>query len=141
ITPLEGRPGSGGSDKREACIIIRYSGYHFGYCVGMGAWNTKFFVAKMRPNDWQLLASVGKSTSIQYGKSYAVRVEFVGSRIILYENNVQQLSVSDETYAFGQWALRTRKTVAKFSNLDLDISMPRCFVVMPFSTELSFVWD
>jgi hypothetical protein len=94
----------------------------------------------MNPTSWQVLASIGRSSSIAYGKTYHLKVDFVGSQIRLYENGVPLLSAVDESYSSGQFGLRTQKTNARFGNLKIGVSKPLCFVVMPFSSELAFVY-
>ncbi len=140
ITPVEGGKGLSGDEEKEACLLVRYRPPERGYCVGMGGFGTKFFIARMNPNSWQVLGSIGRSSSIAYGKTYNLKVEFVGSQIKLYENDVPLLTVVDESYSSGQFGLRTRKTNARFADVKIGVSSPLCFVVMPFAAELEFVY-
>lgn len=135
------QPTRGGRESREAALLFRYSGYEGSYYAGLGAWRTKFFVGRVLPGPfYQLLGSVGNRDSIRIGKTYRLRVECYGSQIALFENDVRQLVVFDETYQTGQWGLRTWGTTANFSNVKASLSKPVCFVIMPFSTELDFVY-
>lgn len=140
ITPFSGGKGQGGYDKKDLSLIFRYNGPERGYVAGVGGWAAKFFIARLSPGDWQILATSGRSTSLKYGTTYSIRVEFTGSRITLFENGVPHLSVTDESYHTGQWGLRARKTAGKFECIDFNSVRPRCFVIMPFSRELSFVY-
>ncbi len=141
ITPLEGTEGFDGRLKKEAGVVFRASsGLERGYYAGIGGWSGKFFLARIQPGDWQILATNGRSSSLQYGHTYKLSVEFVGSHITVYENSVPVLYANDQTYRTGQWALRTRKTKATFASVSVQGSKPRCFVVMPFASELSFIY-
>jgi hypothetical protein len=140
ITPTEGGKDPGGVEQKEACLVIRYQPPEQGYCAGLGAFGTKFFIAEMNPRNWQVLASIGRISSVLYGKTYRLKLEFVGSQIQLYESGVPVLSVVDERYSAGQFGLRTRRTNASFANVKLGVTKPLCFVVMPFSSELGFVY-
>ena len=139
ITFLASKP-SPGEEAKEACFLIRYAPPEMGYCVGTGAFGTKLFIARMNPGNWQVLASSGKRTSLAYDRTYHLKAEFVGSQITLYENGVKLLSAVDEKYSSGQFGLRTRKVRAQFAAVKLGISKPLCFVVMPFSSELNYVY-
>jgi hypothetical protein len=141
ITPVEGGKDRTGNGSKEACLLIRYMPPEQGYCVGFGGFGTKWFIARMNPNSWQVLASIGRNSSIEYGKTYRLKVEFVGSQINLYENGVPLLSAIDESYSSGQFGLRTQKTDARFANVKIGVTEPVCFVVMPFSSELAFVYS
>lgn len=141
ITSFEGGQNRRGGQGNEACIMFRYSGYEGYYYAGLGAFNTKFFIAKVLPGPvWQLLGQVGSRDSIGYKKTYRLRVDCVGSQITLFENDVRQLSVVDESYQVGQWGLRTWRTKANFKNVKAAISTPQCFVIMPFASELDYVY-
>src|SRR5271165_6263918 len=98
ITPAAGGRNAGGEDQKEAGFLVRYQPPERGYCAGLGAFGTKYFIARMNPNSWQVLASIGRSSSIEYKKTYRLKLEFVGSEILLYENGVLLLSVVDESY-------------------------------------------
>jgi hypothetical protein len=128
----------------EATIVFRYSGNEAYYYAGMGAWGKKFFIGKAIPGEfWMHLASAGdvKTIRINPATSYRLRIECLGSRISLFENDVRLLEVYDEAYQSGQWGLRTYQARARFANVALRASPPQCFVVMPFSPTLSFVYD
>lgn len=140
ITPEQGGKGIAGEDAKEAHLLIRSMPSEQGYCVGLGGFDTKFFIARMNPNSWQVLDSIGKSSSIHYGQPHRLKVEFVGSQIKLYENGVLLLSVVDDTYTSGQFGLRTLKTNARFERVKIEVTKPLCFVVMPFSPQLQFVY-
>ena len=72
-------------------------------------------------------------------KRYRLRLEFTGSRITLFENDVQQLIDVDETDQLGQFGLRTWNTRAPFENVRAIKARPRAFLVMPFRSEFDFV--
>ena len=73
------------------------------------------------------------------GKTYRLRVTFNGGQIVLYENDVQQLLLRDDSFALGQVGLRTFRTRARFDNVVVRREVPTCFLIMPFATELDFV--
>ena len=140
ITATDGAKGKDGDDKKEAGLLVRCGRSGEGYCAGVGSFNTKFCISRMARTGWQLLASAGRSSSVEYGRAYKVRVECSGSQIKLYENGALLLTAVDEAYSSGQFGLRTYKTNAQFRQVKLEASTPVCFVVMPFSSELSFVY-
>jgi hypothetical protein len=141
VTPLKGGKSMAGKDKKEVSLVFRLSGPDRFYLAGIGTWDSRFFIGRMEGTDIRMLGSVGRSDSIQYDRPYKVTVRMRGSQITLYENGVLQLSVVDETYLSGQWGLRTRNTEARIQDIQVTKSRPRCFVVMPFASELAFVYD
>jgi hypothetical protein len=140
VVATDGGTGTAGDDKKEVGFLLRCGRSGEGYCAGMGSFNTKFCISRMDQTGWKLLASAGRSSSIEYKRIYKIRVEFTGSQIKLYENGALLLTAVDEAYSSGQFGLRTRKTNATFRQVQLAASRPVCFVVMPFSSELSFVY-
>jgi hypothetical protein len=141
ITPLAGTLDNLGRYGKEASIVFRYGGAENYYYAGLGAFRSKFFIAKAMPGPmWQLLGHVGNRDSIAYKKTYRMRVDCVGSQITLYENDVKQLAVVDETYQVGQWGFLSLRTKASFKNVKTQLSTPVCFVIMPFASELDFVY-
>jgi hypothetical protein len=138
--PFEGSPRHEGGNSTEASLVFRSGGQDAFYYAGLSAFNTKFFVAKAMQGPFYLLRGwVGSSNSVRYNKTYRVRVEFNGSQIRLYENDVQQLVVYDELYQRGQLGLAAWKCRARFENVHYETAQPIAFVVMPFASELSFV--
>lgn len=142
VTPLAAR---GGPAERgislEAAIVFRYSGPESYYYAGLSAFRTKFFVARVLGGPfYQLLHWVGHRAAVRTNKSYRLKVEFGGSQITFYENDVRQMQVIDEMYKTGQWGLRTYASSARFENIRVTRAQPTCFVVMPFASELSFVY-
>lgn len=143
ITLLEGidSPNHPGKKGKEALVLFRYSGYEGYYFAGLGSFRTKFSIGKVLPGPvWLLLGSVGQDDSLHYKKTYHIRIECTGSQISLFENDVRQLTIVDEAYQIGQWGLRTWRTKAKFDNVKASLSKPVCFVVMPFASELDFIY-
>lgn len=141
ITPLEGSMSQRGEKGKESAILFRYSGYEGYYYAGIGAFRTKFFIAKVLPGPvWQLLGSTGNRESIKYNQTYHLKVECVGNKLTLFENDVRQVLVYCDTYQTGQWGLRSLDSKAQFEDVDINISKPVCFVVMPFASELDFVY-
>lgn len=144
VTPLEGKesprkPSTGG---KEASIVFRYSGFEGFYYAGIGGFGTKFFIAKAMPGPvFQPLGSVGQQSSIQYKTTYHLRVECHGNRLTLYDNDVQQIMAFDESYQSGQWGIQAFRTSAQFDHVKIHVSQPKCFVVMPFAAEFSFVYQ
>jgi hypothetical protein len=141
VTPLQGGKSFAGKDKKEASLIFRLGGPDRFYLAGIGTWDTRFFIGRMDGTDVKMLASSGRSDSIIYSRTYNLTVRVRGSQITLYENGVLQLSVVDDAYHSGQWGLRSRNTEVRIEDIRLTRSRPRCFVVMPFSSELNFVYQ
>lgn len=140
ITPLEGEASRSREPSLEAALIFRYTGAEGYYYAGLSAFDSKFFIGKVLPGPfWQARGYIGRRSSVIPDKTYRLRVDFNGSQIILYENDVQQLVVFDEGYQVGQWGLRTWKTRARFDNVSKSRAKPRAFVVMPFTSELTYV--
>ncbi len=124
ITPMEGLPRQAGEKSMEGCILFRYGG------------QDKAFTGPT----YMLSQWTGSSESIKPGKKYRLRVEFSDSQIRFFENGVQQFVVFDETYQRGQWGLASWKCKARFENIQLEQAQPKVFVVMPFDSELRFVY-
>ncbi|HUV35714.1 MAG TPA: hypothetical protein VMX58_02115 [Patescibacteria group bacterium] len=142
ITPLAGSKTGRGDEGKESSLMFRYSGYEGYYYAGLGAFGTKFFVGKVLPGPvWQLLGHTGRRDSIKYGQTYRIRIDCVGNQISLFVNDVRQFVVFDEFYETGQWGLRSWRSSARFENLKFKASKPLCFVVMPFASELDYVYD
>jgi hypothetical protein len=140
ITPLEAAPRRGGEARLEAALICRSSGSDGFYYAGMGAWDTKFFIGRMNAGPfYQLREYVGRGASVAPKKTYRLRLDFNGSQLTLFENDVQQLQLRDEGLQIGQCGLRTWMTRARFTNVQVKRAKPRAFVVMPFTSELDFV--
>jgi hypothetical protein len=124
----------------EATLVFRYSAPDAYFYAGTGAFGAKFFIGKAVSGPiWQAKKWVGQSSSIRKGKPYRLRIDFVGSQIIFYENDVQQLIVVDEDYQAGQCGFAAWQTRARFQNLQVRKAKPRAFVIMPFKSELDFV--
>lgn len=140
ITLLESLKGQVGEDNMEASLIFRYVSPDGFYYTGTGAFNTRFFIAKVHPGPlFQLRTFVGQRNSLRLKKTYRLRVAFSGSRITLYENDVQQLVLIDDSYQIGQCGLASWRTQARFANVQIRKEQPVAFVVMPFLYELDFV--
>jgi hypothetical protein len=86
LTPISGGKGLAGDPKKDLCLVFRYSGKERCYAAGIGGWGAKYFIARMKPGDWQVLGSSGKNVSLAYGRKYCIRVEFTGSKITLFES-------------------------------------------------------
>jgi hypothetical protein len=129
-----------GEPTMETVLVVRYSGPDSYFYAGTGAFLTKFFIGKAVPGPlWLSRAWVGQHSSVLKKKKYRLRLEFSGSQITLFENDVQQLVVLDESYLTGQCGLAAWKTRAHFSNVRVRKARPRAFVIMPFKSELDFV--
>jgi hypothetical protein len=144
ITPVEGKKGASGLYYKEGGFLLRYAsigqGYQ-GYCAGLGSFGTKFSICRCDGSNFRLLASTGQSDSIVYGKTYRIQVKCVGSQIKLHDNGVLLLTAIDETYSSGQFGLRTFKTNARFERIRITKNEPLCFVVMPFSSDMGFIYQ
>lgn len=124
----------------EADLVFRYNGPDGFYYAGTSGFDTKFFLAKALPGPYyQLREYIGRRSAVKKGKTYRLRVTFNGGQIVLYENDVQQLLLRDDSFALGQVGLRTFRTRARFDNVVVRREVPTCFLIMPFATELDFV--
>ena len=140
ITILDSHPLRTRDLTMEASLLVRYSGPDGYYYAGTGAFDSKFFIGKLLPAPlWQARQWVGQRSSVLKNKTYRLRLDFNGSQITLYENDVQQLVVLDESYQIGQCGLRTWRTQARFENVRLEKARPKAFLIMPFASELDFV--
>ena len=124
----------------EADLVFRYNGPDGVYYAGTSGFDTKFFLAKALPGPYyQLREYIGRRSAVKKGKTYRLRVTFNGGQIVLYENDVHQLLLRDDSFALGQVGLRTFRTRARFDNVVIRRDVPTCFLIMPFATELDFV--
>lgn len=127
----------------EAALVIRRQDDDSCVYAGTGGFGAKFFIGKIASGygGWQPRAEIGQSASIQKGRTFQLRVEFNGSRIALFENDVQQRVIIDENYHPGQCGFRTWRTQARFTNVRIRKAQPRAFLIMPFKSELDFVHE
>lgn len=140
ITVLESEKRRTGGQAMEASLVVRYNGPEGYYYAGTGAFYAKFFIAKTLPGPYfQARQWVGGPESVLPHKTYRLKLTFTGSQLTLFENDVQQLVVLDESYQVGQCGLMTWKTRARFDNVRLVRAKPKAFVIMPFASELNFV--
>jgi len=141
ITLLSGEETEQGRTKFHAGLLVRLGpDSQEGYVGGIGGYRKKYFIAKMKPGEWELIESTGSTESLQLNRKYTLRFEVVGSQLRLFEGNIQMLSTVDDSYISGQFGLRTRHTKARFESIQLDVTKPLCFVVMPFASELAYVY-
>lgn len=126
----------------EASIDFRYQDPKKYYYGGLGLYGAKFGLAKaisIWPDYMRLsIAGVGKSIVVA-GRSYRIRVEFRGSRMVLLENDIQHAIALDEDYRIGQWGITAYNCQAMFANVTYSRAEPIAFIVMPFASELDYV--
>jgi hypothetical protein len=138
---IDSRSGQHQHDAMEASLIARYGGPDGYYYAGTGAFGARFFIGKTIPGPiWLARRSVGLVSSVFRDKTYRLRLEFTGSQITLFENDVRQLTVVDDSYQIGQCGLATCQTRARFENVRIEKAKPKAFVIMPFASELNFVY-
>lgn len=124
----------------EATLVARYGGPEAFYFAGTGGFDSKFFIGKVLSGPfYQGRQWVGRRDSVLPKKTYRLKLEFNGSQITLYENDVQQLTLIDDSYQIGQCGLKTWKTRARFENVKVERARPRAFVIMPFASQLDYV--
>jgi hypothetical protein len=124
----------------EATLLLRYNGPESSYYGGSGAFGARFFIGKVSDGPlYQAPAAVGRSNSLALNKPDRIRLDFNGSHLTLFENDVQQLVLVDETYQIGPCGLGTFQTRARFANIVIKRAVPQAFVIMPFTSELDFV--
>jgi len=140
VTILDSLPRRTGEPSLEVALMARYSGPDAYYYGGTGAFYSKFFIGKVFAGPiWQARKWVGQPSSIFKNRQYRLKLEFKGSQIAFYENDVQQLVVVDDSYQIGQCGLRAWLTRARFENVCVQKDTPKAFVIMPFASELDFV--
>ena len=140
VTLIDANKTRNGLVSMEADLVFRYNGPDGFYYAGTSGFDTKFFLAKALPGPYyQLREYIGRRSAVKKGKTYRLRVTFNGGQIVLYENDVQQLLLRDDSFALGQVGLRTFRTRARFDNVVVRREVPTCFLIMPFATELDFV--
>lgn len=140
VTILESLPRRTGDPSMEVTLMARYASPEAYYYAGTGAFYSKFFIGKVLPGPiWQARRWAGQSTSVFKDKTYRLRLEFNGSQISLFENDVLQMTVVDEEYQSGQCGLGAWRTRARFENVRIEKAKPKAFVIMPFASELDFV--
>ncbi|HSB69263.1 MAG TPA: hypothetical protein VLT62_08040 [Candidatus Methylomirabilis sp.] len=140
VTILESLPRRSGGASMEVALMARYGGPEAYYYAGTGAFYAKFFIGKVLAGPvWQARQWIGQPSSVFKNKPYRLRLAFKGSQIALYENDVQQLVVVDDSYQIGQCGLTAWKTRARFENVCIKQNAPKAFVIMPFASELDFV--
>jgi len=140
VTLIDANKTRSGLVSMEADLVFRYNGPDGFYYAGTSGFDTKFFLAKALPGPYyQLREYIGRRSAVKKGKTYRLRVTFNGGQIVLYENDVQQLLLRDDSFALGQVGLRTFRTRARFDNVVIRREVPTCFLIMPFATELDFV--
>lgn len=141
VTILESLPRRTREVSMEVTLMARYDKPDAYYYAGTGAFYSKFFIGKVLAGPiWQARQWTGQSSSVFKNKQYRLKLEFKGSKITLFENDVQQLSVIDDSYQIGQCGLSTWKTQARFENVCVKKDTPKAFVIMPFTSELDFVY-
>lgn len=141
IELLSGAKTKEGRDKIHASLLVRLGpNSQEGYAARIGGYRRKYFIAKIKPGEWELMQAAGSTESLRFGQKYQLRFEATGGQLRLFEGNVQMLSVVDDEYISGQFGLRTWHTQARFAHVQLDITKPLCFVVMPFTSELAYVY-
>lgn len=140
VTILESLPRRTGEASMEVAMMARYGGPEAYYYAGTGAFYAKFFIGKVLAGPiWQARQWVGQPRSVFKNKQYRLKLEFKGSQIALYENDVQQLIVVDDSYQIGQCGLAAWKTRARFENVCIEKDTPKAFVIMPYASQLDFV--
>jgi len=141
ITPLAGQlDPNWGHDFREGGFVFRYTDQDHFYAAGVGGFGMRFFLGKVSPSEWRLLEGAGLAASVKFKESYQLRVEFSSDRMTLIHNDVPVLSVIDNTYYSGFCGLRSNRTEVEFRDVDVEAIRPKCFVIMPFDSELDGVY-
>ena len=140
ITVLGSRNRPNSVPFNEAALVVRYAGPNNYVFAGIGGFGTKFFIGKAHPGyPFVVRSYCGQAGSVVRNKKYQLRVEFSGSRITLFENDVQQLTDVDETYQLGQLGLRAWNSSVRFESVQAIKERPKAFLIMPFKSEFDFV--
>lgn len=129
----------------QAGLILRYSGPSKYYYAGIGGFGARIFLGLVEERDgqavWSNLASQGKREQLAFQTTYPIHVECQGVHLTI-ESESTRLSLEDVTYSNGYWGLRTLRTQVRFANINVGTPRkPECFVIMPFTTPLAFVYE
>lgn len=141
VTVLDSRNRDSGDPFNEAVLVVRYGGPNNYIFAGIGGFGAKFFLGKANQGLWIPRSRVGQAKVLARNRKYRLRVEFSGSRLTLFENDVQQLTDVDETYQLGQVGFRALNTSARFENVRAIKEKPKAFLIMPFKSEFDFVHE
>jgi hypothetical protein len=133
ITPLNGLPQANDKEPKVGLAVFRFVDPRNYYFAGIGAWGAKLCIGRMADGQSRQLAGSGDSASLEKNHTYNIKIEFSGSRFVLSENGVRQVSTIDNAYSTGNWGFRTWKTEARFANARSDPRKPMCFLIMPFA--------
>lgn len=144
VTPLASEERESGQDI-TAGAILRYGGEFAYYYAGIGGWGARLFIGKVQSRNgttiWSTLATEGARADLRLGATYRLRAECQGKQLSLTFADSARISLNDDTYSAGSWGLRTVRTQARFAKLRVaGPTKPRCFVIMPFTTDLRFVY-
>jgi hypothetical protein len=142
VTLLSGEKAEEGAIKFHTGLLARLGAdSKLGYAAGIGGFRKKYFICKMKPGPWELIASSGSTESLQLDRKYKLRFECKGGQLRLFEGNIQMLSAVDGAYLSGQFGLRISFGQSRFDSVRIEATKPLCFVVMPFASELSYVYQ
>jgi KAP family P-loop domain len=129
ITVIEGQQNPAGDrdpivkyEFHECILMFRYISEDQFYVAGIGGFAQAFYIAMSLPSQdqWRLLKATGSAHDLQKGKTYHLRVEFVGERMTLFSDDVAVISATDDSYPSGRCGLRTNRTQAKFEHVDIE---------------------
>jgi hypothetical protein len=140
VTPVDGqRDDHHGYQLNECCFVVRHRSDRY-YIAGIGGFGRKFFIAKVAGAQWTALAVDGDVQSLRADTVYPLRLEFLNERFTLFHNDVPVLTANDRDLDGGLCGLRVNKTEARFANVDIETVKRKCFVIMPFHTDLTAVY-
>jgi hypothetical protein len=141
ITPVAGQLSEQfGYQFCECAFVFRFVDRDNFYFAGIGGFGAKFFIAKVSQAEYRLLSSQGYAKELAPGTKYWLSIAFLADRITLFHNQVPVLGAIDGTFSSGFCGLRTNRTEGSFENVDIIAARPKCFVIMPFSSELDYVY-
>jgi hypothetical protein len=95
------------SPSAEAALCIRVRDSRNFYWAGLGCWGHRVSISRMVNGFAEELSFSGSSGETVKGSSYNVSVKVTGSTIMLYVNDILELTVNDSTLATGAVGMRT----------------------------------
>ncbi len=145
VTPVDTEALPNG-EQLTAGVLLRYRSPDQYYYAGIGGWGAKIFIGKVERQHnkvvWSNLATQGARAELALHVPYHVRAECHGRQItVVLKDNDTKISLQDDTHSDGPWGFRTVRTQARFADITIaGPTQPSCFVIMPFTTALAFVY-
>jgi hypothetical protein len=126
-----------------AFLIFRATGQHSYYAAGLGGWEGAYTLAEGRNLAMTRLESAGNISNLVSGRTYHLKVDLEGQRVILSVDDVtvidyNHLPVSTSS-GLGFFAFRGTGE-ALFGPMAIDDRRPNAFIAMQFSDPYNEVY-